>query len=106
MKRILLLATVSILSFASVAHAAEVAVSQANQQFSDETLKLKAGDVVAFKNADTVTHNIQIVNSDGDTDDKGLQKPGETLKATFAKAGDYKVRCGIHPAMKIKVSVE
>ena len=106
MKNALLLAAVSILGFVSVAYAADVNVSQSNQQFSEDSLKMKAGDTIVFKNADTVSHNIQIVNSDGDADDKGLQKPGETIKATMAKAGDYKVRCGIHPGMKIKVTVE
>ncbi len=106
MKKALLLAVVSLLSSTVLAEAAEVNVSQANQQFSEDAIKIKVGDTVLFKNADTVTHNIQVVNADGDTNDKGLGKPGETIKETFATAGEYKVRCGIHPAMKLKVSVQ
>ena len=106
MKKILLLSALSILAFTSTASAAEVIITQTNQQFSEDTLKIKAGDTILFKNTDTVTHNIQIINADGDTDDKGLQKPGETIKATITKPGEYKVRCGIHPGMKIKISVE
>jgi plastocyanin len=106
MQRILFLIILAILCLPAVAKAADVNITQANQQFSEDAIKIKAGDTVLFKNDDTVTHNIQVVNSDGDANDKGLQKPGEIIKETFAKAGSYKVRCGIHPSMKLKVSVE
>jgi plastocyanin len=106
MKKILLLSVFFVLSFVATAHAAEVSIDQNNQQFSEDAVKIKTGDVIVFKNNDTVTHNIQVVNADGDTDDKGLAKPGEVLKETFTKAGEYKIRCGIHPNMKVKVSVE
>jgi plastocyanin len=106
MKKILLTTIFSLLCCVTAAKADDVNITQANQQFSDDAIKIKAGDTVIFKNADTVTHNIQVVNSDGDTEDKGLQKPGENIKETFAKAGDYKVRCGIHPSMKLKISVQ
>lgn len=106
MNKLLLLTAFSVLCSGAAAKAADVNITQANQQFSEDSIKIKAGDTVLFKNADTVTHNIQVVNSDGDAEDKGLQKPNETIKQTFAKPGDYKVRCGIHPSMKLKVSVE
>ncbi|MDE3060940.1 MAG: hypothetical protein KGJ06_08005 [Pseudomonadota bacterium] len=87
------------------AFAADVAVDQAGQQFSQSSLTLKSGDTIVFTNKDDVTHNIKVINGD-DTDDKGLQKPGEIIKANFAKAGSYQVRCGIHPKMKIDVTVQ
>ena len=91
--------------FISQAQAADTSVDQAGQQFSQSSLTLKAGDTIVFTNKDDVTHNVKVINGD-DTDDKGLQKPGEILKATFAKAGSYQVRCGIHPKMKIDVTVQ
>jgi len=105
MKKILLLAAWLVILNTSTAHATEYVVSQSNQQFSEDSLKIKAGDTIVFTNADTVNHNIQVVNSEGDTDDKGLEKPGGTIRELFSQAGEYKVRCGIHPGMKLKVSV-
>ena len=91
--------------FTSQVQAADTQVEQAGQQFSQSSLTLKAGDTIVFTNKDDVTHNIKIINGD-DTDDKGIQKPGEVIKATFAKAGTYQVRCAIHPKMKIDVTVQ
>ena len=91
--------------FIAQAQAAETSIDQAGQQFSQSSLSLKAGDTIVFTNKDDVTHNVKIINGD-DTDDKGLQKPGEVIKTTFAKAGDYRVRCAIHPKMKIDVKVQ
>lgn len=89
----------------SHAQAAETSVDQAGQQFSQSSLTLKAGDTIVFTNKDDVKHNVKILNGD-DVDDKGLQNPGGIIKATFAKAGSYQVRCGIHPKMKIDVTVQ
>ena len=91
--------------FIAQAQAADTAVDQAGQQFSQSSLTLKAGDSISFTNKDDVTHNIKIINGD-DTEDKGIQKPGQVIKATFAKAGTYQVRCAIHPKMKIDVTVQ
>lgn len=105
-KKILLLTALFVLCPAAQAHAAEIIVTISNQQFSDDAIKVKAGDTVNLRNNDTITHNIQIANAKGDIDDRGLQKSGEAIKATFAKPGEYRITCGIHPAMKLKVSVE
>ena len=83
-----------------------ITIIQANQHFSEDAIKVKTGDTIYFNNADTVTHNIQISNAAGDTDDKGLQKPGEILQETFSEAGEYKAHCGIHPGMKMKITVQ
>ena len=48
----------------------------------------------------------KIFSADDDVEDKGLQKPGQDIKANFAKAGKYKVRCSIHPKMKMTVTVQ
>jgi plastocyanin len=96
---------VGLLAAYSLAYAAEVAVDQVNQKFSVSSLSVKAGDTVTYKNGDDVTHNINVTDPDGNTDDKGLQKPGETISETFAKPGEYDVRCSIHPKMHMKVTV-
>jgi plastocyanin len=67
---------------------------------------LKAGESIHFLNKDDVTHNINVIDSDDNANDKGLQKPGETIDQKFDKAGDFQVRCSIHPKMKMTVKVQ
>ena len=105
MRTNLLITGLFIAAFAAQAQAADVQVDQAGQQFSQSSLTLKAGDTIVFTNKDDVKHNVKILNGD-DVDDKGLQSPGGIIKATFAKPGTYQVRCGIHPKMKIDVTVQ
>ena len=90
----------------TVAFADTVEITQKDQTFSQPTVTIKAGDTIHYTNQDTVTHNIKILTADGDTDDKGLQKPGEVITEVFAKPGEYKVRCAIHPKMKMTVTVQ
>jgi plastocyanin len=104
MRKILLVALFA--SVASVAHAADTTVTQSHTTFDMDSATIKAGDTITFSNKDDVTHNINITNPDGDNDDKGLQKPGQDIKASFPKAGEYKVHCAIHPKMKMTVTVQ
>lgn len=102
----IILTTLFLASLMASAHAAETNVNQSHTSFDVDEVTIKKGDTVIFNNHDDVTHNIQVVNSDGDADDKGLQKPGQSIKETFSQAGSYKVRCAIHPKMKLKVEVK
>ena len=95
-----LLVSIPVLAFA------DTTVTQSHTTFDVDSASVKVGESIIFTNKDDVTHNIQVVNGDGDTDDKGLQKPGQDIKETFAKAGDYKIRCAIHPKMKMTVAVK
>src|ERR1700678_1839212 len=83
-----------------------VDVDQASLKFTPDSVNIKSGESVKFTNKDDVTHNIHVITSDGNSDDKGLQKPGEDITETFAKAGEYQVRCSIHPKMKMTVTVQ
>jgi len=91
---------------ASTAQAATLNVDQNNLKFSPNTLTVKAGDTVSYLNNDDVTHNINVIDAEGDPDDKGLQKPKQTITAKFDKPGEYQVRCAIHPKMKMTVTVQ
>ena len=106
MRKKLLLASALFTMLLSGAFAAEVAVDQAGQKFSPDSVTLKSGDTIAFTNKDDVKHNINIVNPNGDSDDKGIQAPGEAIKSAFPTAGEYQVRCKIHPKMKMTVVVQ
>ena len=88
------------------AFAADVSVDQSGQKFSPDSLTIKSGDTVVFTNKDSMKHNINIVTPSGDSEDKGIQAPGEDLKTTLTAAGEYQVRCKIHPKMKMTITVQ
>lgn len=100
------LAFFAVLAVALPALAAETAISQKNQTFSMATATIHAGDTVHFHNDDTVTHNITVKSADDDTDDLGLQKPGQMVSHKFDAKGVYRVVCSIHPRMKMTVTVQ
>jgi plastocyanin len=93
---------------APAAFAATTTVVQSGQAFSETELSVKAGDHIKFSNQDDVNHNILIQSGDDDDDakDMGVQPPGGAVDVPFDKAGKFKIRCHIHPSMKLTVSVE
>ncbi len=86
--------------------AGDVAITQKDQAFSQPSVTIAAGQHVVFTNADDVTHNISVRSSDDDTEDLGLQKPGQTVSFKFTDPGTYRVICSIHPKMKMTVVVK
>ena len=88
--------------------AATTTIVQAGQAFSQTDLTLKAGDHIKFLNQDDVNHNILVQTGDDDDDakDMGVQAPGVAVEVPFDKAGKYKIRCHIHPSMKLNVEVQ
>jgi plastocyanin len=101
----IMLAVVLVVIGAAV-HAASVTIDQSGQQFSEKLVALKPGDALNFANKDDVTHNITVIGGDDDSTDLGLQKPGEILTYIFDSAGRFKVRCSIHPSMKMAITVK
>jgi cytochrome c peroxidase len=105
-KAYVVLAVAGVLALAGAAWAATtVTVDQKNLKFSIKELKIAKGDSVEFTNSDDTQHNITITGA-GFTANSGLQGPGKPFKAPFVKAGVYKVSCGIHPNMRMTVTVE
>jgi plastocyanin len=100
-----MLSLIALLLCVSPAYAADATVVQSHTTFDVDEVTVHPGDTVTFANQDDVTHNIQVVNDEGDADDKGLQKPGQDIKIKPLQSGTYKVRCAIHPKMKLKMSV-
>lgn len=95
-----------VISAAGIAVAAGIVkVDQKGLAFSTQRLVVKKGDAVAFMNSDVTSHNI-LVSGNGVTLNSGLQRPGVSFTAPFAKAGTYQVVCGIHPKMKMTVTVQ
>ena len=80
-------------------------VLQIKQAFDPKAITVAAGVAVRFVNGDDVKHNLQAVAPDGSRTDYGVAPPGQTTPITFAAPGEYSVVCGIHPRMKLKVTV-
>jgi plastocyanin len=103
---VILVSAAALLVVGVSVRAASVTIDQAGQQFSEKSVALASGDSLVFANRDDVTHNINIIDDDDDATDLGLQKPGESLNHKFDKAGKFKIRCSIHPSMKMVVNVK
>jgi plastocyanin len=90
----------------AVQAASTITVGQRGLQLSQSSASLARGDRIVFTNEDDVIHNIHIFGpSNDDSTDLGLQKPGASLTYRFDKPGSYRVRCNIHPSVKMTVTV-
>ena len=91
----------------AVQAAATITVAQHGLMLSRSSASLAKGDRIIFTNEDDVIHNIHIFGpGEDDSADLGLQKPGALLIHKFDKAGAYRVRCNIHPSVKMAVTVK
>lgn len=90
---------------ATAAAAADVTVSQKDKAFSEKEVTIEAGDSIIFVNDDKMTHNVYS-RSKGNKFDSGAQAPNASMTQTFSSPGKVKVRCAIHPRMKLTVNVE
>jgi plastocyanin len=97
-------AAVLILVSGGAANSAEHVLTQKAKKFDQKKMAIKKGDSIKFINSDSITHNIHS-RSAPDKFDLGAQAPGTESKHTFDKAGKFKVRCAIHPKMKVTVKV-
>jgi plastocyanin len=105
--RLAIAATVAFVLGAVVAvqAAATLTVNQRGLQLSKPSATIAKGDRIVFTNEDDVIHNIHIFGPGEFEKDLGLQKPGATLSYTFDKTGTVRVRCNIHPSVKMTVTV-
>ena len=107
MNRVSLVCMVSavLLLASGVRAAAPVTVTQKGLQFSVEELSVAKGQIVVFLNEDRTAHNITVAG-EGVSLNGGLQQPGADFKVPFVKPGTYQVSCGIHPKMKLSITVK
>lgn len=94
------------LAAAGAAYAAGmVQVEQKGIAFDKAALTVPKGSIVNFLNSDSTSHNIMI-SGEGVNLNSGLQQPGVAFKAPMVKPGAYQVMCGIHPKMKMTITVQ
>src|ERR1700745_2431027 len=88
--------------------ATTIKVIQHGLALHPDSAAIARGDRLIFTNDDDVIHNIHIFGPGGEDDsvDLGLQKPGQTLTYKFDKSGSYRVRCNIHPSVRMSVQVK
>ena len=89
---------------AATAHAETYTVIQNGKNFDTKKITIKVGDEVAFVNKDKVSHNVYS-KTKGHKFDLKVQTPGSSNTVTFDAPGKIKVRCAIHPRMKLTLNV-
>jgi plastocyanin len=99
-----LLALISTLLATAAIAAEPVTVTQKGLVFTPNEVTLVKGQAIEFVNDDTTAHNV-LVTGDGVSFNGGLQAPGGHVKYTFTKSGTFTVGCGIHPKMKLTITV-
>ena len=82
-------------------------ISQKNKTFLFENKKVQAitvkkGDIIHFKNEDSLFHNIFSMSKIMPFNLGPFEK-GESKEVTFNKVGTVKVECAIHPRMEFRI---
>jgi plastocyanin len=80
-------------------------IIQQDRSFRPNEVAIGVGGTLAFSNQDEFIHQIY-VDSDQIAYDSAEQPPGQTITIAFPKAGDFPVRCHIHPKMLLLVHVK
>ena len=97
---------IACLVVATSAGAAEIAVDQRNMQFVPNAVAIVVGDSIRFTDTDRIAHDITVVDPLGAAVDHGMDYFNQQIVVKFEKAGVYQVRCRIHPAMKMTITVK
>jgi cytochrome c peroxidase len=83
---------------------ASTRVGEHGRRFNPRSVLVEIGRALAIVNDDTRTHQVR-VDDPRFSFASGAQEPGETVSLTFPQAGHYAVTCGIHPEMRLDVTV-
>jgi len=75
-------------------------IIERGMSFVPDTLDVKVGDTVTFRNEDTVPHQVSV-----DGQDLGIQPSGADVSWTASTAGTFDVVCLIHPSMAAQITV-
>ncbi len=105
MSRVYLSVAGILVSTVAAAYAAPHIVSQKGKLFSPGALTVKSGETLLFQNDDRVSHHVYS-STKGQDFNLDTLPPGESASRAFSKKGRIDVRCGLHPGMRLIVTVE
>lgn len=80
-------------------------VTQANRKFQPQQVEVARGGAVRFVNDDGQLLHHLYSTSPAFSFDSGEQEPGRIVEERFPVAGTFTVLCGIHPKMRLVVTV-
>ena len=81
-------------------------IAQKGRAFHPLTLIISRGDTLQFFNDDGNLLHHAYVETDTFNFDSGDQQPGSRTNVVFSVPGTFNVLCGIHPKMKLVVTVK
>ena len=80
-------------------------VTQANRKFEPQQIEVARGGTIRFVNDDgQLLHHVYSTSPDFGFD-SGEQEPGKAIEERFPVPGTFTVLCGIHPKMRLVVTV-
>lgn len=94
------------LSLTGLALAASTDVSQRGRKFDPGEVTLNKGDTLQIVNNDADLLHHAYVDAPSFKFDSGEQEPGASVAIKFTEAGQFEVLCGIHPKMRLAVTVK
>src|SRR5262245_27129393 len=81
-----------------------VIMDQFSKAFVPETLFVRVGQPVTFKNSEDQLHNITVVRSRTGARVLNIsQNQGDVHTHTFEQSGEYDVSCDVHPGMRATI---
>ena len=81
------------------------AVTQSHRMYQPPDIEVARGGTIQFFNDDgELLHHVYLT-SPSFSFDSGEQAPGKTIEVRFTVAGSFTVLCGIHPKMRLAVTV-
>jgi plastocyanin len=79
-------------------------LDQFSKAFVPETLFVRVGQPVTFKNSEDQLHNVSVVRGRTGRDVFNIsQNQGDVHHHTFDQPGEYDVSCDVHPGMKATI---
>lgn len=87
------------------AQADTIVVTQRGRLFSPTAIEIKVGDTVRLVNDDAGLLHHAFLEAVSFSFDIGEQNAGQSNEVVFPIAGVFDVFCGIHPKMKLTVTV-
>ena len=79
-------------------------MDQFSKAFVPETLFVRTGQPVTFKNSEDQLHNVTVVRTRTGSGVFAIsQNQGDVHTHTFEQAGEYDVTCDVHPGMRATI---